>query len=61
MPNGTTIFLWLLLPALAPVVAWLVLARRSRANPNADIAQGVDDLRRFRNTLSDTNPDGESE
>lgn len=46
--------LWWLLPALAPLVAWLVISRRSKANPNADIGSGIDELRRFQRAVAQT-------
>lgn len=46
--------LWWLLPAGAPVVAWWIISRRSKADPNSDITGGVNELRRFQRSLAQT-------
>lgn len=53
---GVSAMLWWLLPAGAPLVAWLVISRRSKANPNADISSGIDELRRFQRTVAKQTP-----
>lgn len=62
MPGSAmSAILWLLLPLLAPVIAWVIIHRRSRANPNADIKAGVGELEAFRRSLASTNPDPKRE
>lgn len=53
---GASAMLWWLLPALAPAIAWLVISRRSKANPNSDISSGIDELRRFQKAVAEPAP-----
>ncbi len=56
MPSGASALLWLLIPLFATIGAVWYLARREKANPNADIAAGVNELDRFRKSLATTQP-----
>lgn len=56
MPAGASALIWLLIPIAATIGAAWYLSRRSKANPNADIAAGVNELNQFRQALSNTNP-----
>jgi hypothetical protein len=49
---GVSAMLWWLLPAIAPVVAWYLISKRSKADPNADISEGIDELRRFQKAVA---------
>lgn len=61
MPEAVSVLMWLLIPVIVPAAAWIVLSRRAKADPNAKVGEGVAELRRFRNSLSDSNPDAETD
>jgi hypothetical protein len=56
MPAYMSTLLWLLIPVLATIGATIYISRRAKIDPNADIAAGVNELNRFRDSLSATNP-----
>ena len=56
MPAGASALIWLLIPIAATIGATWYLSRRAKANPNADIAAGVNELNQFRQALANTNP-----
>lgn len=47
---------WLALPAVVPLVAWLILHRRARSRPNDKVGLVESDLQRMRASLSESNP-----
>ncbi|MEY4348511.1 MAG: hypothetical protein RIS43_930 [Actinomycetota bacterium] len=53
---GSSALLWLLLPVFATIGAAWYLARRAKANPNADISAGVNELDRFQRALATVKP-----
>lgn len=56
MGQGLSALLWLLIPISAPIAAWVFYSRRAKADPNANIEAGVNELDQFRRTLAATNP-----
>jgi hypothetical protein len=56
MSPGLSAVLWLLIPVSAPIAAWIYFVRRAKADPNANIEAGVNELNSFRAALAATNP-----
>ena len=49
---GLSAALWLSVPVLAPIVAWVLHVRKTKADPNSDIAEGVTQMRKMREALA---------
>ena len=49
---GLSAALWLAVPVLAPIVAWVLHVRKTKADPNSDIAEGVTQMRKLRQALA---------